>query len=259
MQWFRQGNGKNCKEGRSIRLSGMVQWIKLPAKKGIVLSKNIVGLIPAYNESAHIERVVQYGKKYLPVLVVDDGSKDDTAQKAEEAGAVVLRQVPNQGKGAALMKGFRYAIEQEYDAVVMLDADGQHDPDEIPELMKPFLEQGADLVVGLRDFSRMPIVRRCTNTIGRYMFSWALGTDIPDNQSGYRLLSSRLIEEMLKSREKGFEFEVEMVAVCVKREWKLAWVPIQTIYADEKSHIKPLRHVYHYFRIVLKARKMMRQ
>lgn len=222
------------------------------------MSKRIIGLIPAYNESAHIERVVYAGSKFLTVLVVDDGSKDDTAQKAEQAGATVLRQVPNQGKGAALMRGFHYAAQQGYDAVVMLDADGQHDPEEIPLLLQPFLEHGADLVIGLRDFSRMPLVRRCTNTIGKYMFSWALGTHIPDNQSGYRVLSARLVEEMLKSQERGFEFEVEMVAVCVKKSWKLAWVPIQTIYADERSHIRPLHHVYHYFRIVLKARRMMR-
>jgi len=125
--------------------------------------------------------------------------------------------------------------------------------------MEPFLQQDADLVIGLRDFSKMPILRRCTNTIGRCMFSWAIGADIPDNQSGYRLLSSRLMDKMISSQEKGFEFEVEMIALCAREGWKLVWVPIKTIYADEKSHIKPIRHVFHYFRIVLKARRMMRQ
>lgn len=226
---------------------------------GKQLSKRIIALVPAYNESAHIANVVLAGKKYLPVLVVDDGSKDETACIAEEAGAIVIRQMPNQGKGAALIKGFRYAREQGYDALVMLDADGQHDPGEIPKLMEPLLQQDADLVIGLRDFSKMPILRRCTNTIGRYMFSWAIGEDIPDNQSGYRLLSSRLVDKMLSSQEKGFEFEVEMIALCAREGWKLVWVPIKTIYADEKSHIKPIHHVFHYFRIVLKARRMMRQ
>ncbi len=141
----------------------------------------------------------------------------------------------------------------------MLDADGQHAPNEIPALVGSFTHTEADLVIGRRDFSKMPIIRRCSNTTGRFMLSWAMGTDIPDNQSGYRLLSARLVREMLRSRERGFEFEVEMIVVCLKQGWKLAWVPIQTIYADEKSHIRPLHHVIHYFRIVWKARRMMRE
>lgn len=223
------------------------------------MPSRIIALIPAFNESVHIERVVQASKKHLPVLVVDDGSKDNTVAKAEKSGAIVIRQVPNQGKGAALLKGFQYVVDNGYDALVMLDADGQHNPEEIPALVRPFLEDQADLVIGLRDFSKMPLLRRCTNTIGRIMFSWALNTYVPDNQSGYRLLSSRLVKEMLPSKERGFEFEVEMIAVCAKKGWKLSWVPIQTIYADERSHIKPLRHGYNYFRIVLKARKMMKE
>ncbi|NPV76973.1 MAG: glycosyltransferase family 2 protein [Anaerolineae bacterium] len=223
------------------------------------LQQKILALIPAYNESGHIHDVVKRTREFLPVLVVDDGSTDQTAVQAEEAGATVIRQRPNQGKGAALIQGFQYAVAQGYDAVVMLDADGQHDPNEIPALVKSFIHTGADLVVGKRDFSKMPIIRRCSNTIGRFMLSWAMGNEIPDNQSGYRLLSSRLVQEMIKSRERGFEFEVEMIVVCLKQGWKLAWVPIQTIYADEKSHIRPLHHVIHYFRIVWKARRTMRE
>jgi glycosyltransferase involved in cell wall biosynthesis len=219
--------------------------------------KRIVALIPAYNESARIAGVITRTLKYLPVLVVDDGSKDTTAEIARELGATVVRQVPNQGKGAALMNGFKHAVEMGYDAVVTLDADGQHDPSEIPLFLEEY-KQGADLVIGKRDFSKMPFPRNISNTIGTWSFSSALGEYCPDNQSGYRLHSRRLVEASLSSRETNFEFEVEIIVTCVVSGFKLAWVPIKTIYAGENSHIKPLRHIWHFYRVVRKTRKIVR-
>lgn len=218
----------------------------------------ILALIPAYNEALHIADVARRTRAHLPVLVVDDGSTDRTAALAEEAGATVLRQRPNQGKGAALMAGFRYAIAEGYDAVIMLDADAQHDPDEIPLFLEVFEREGSDLIIGQRTFRQMPVVRRTTNTIGTYMFSWAMGQYIPDNQSGYRLVSRRLMEATLESREGGFEFEVDMIVICVLHGYKLSWVPIRTIYAGETSHIRPVRHVIHYFRLMWQTRQRMR-
>ena len=143
-------------------------------------TSHIIALIPAYNESQHISQVVRQALKYLPVLVVDDGSQDSTALDAETAGAEVLRQVPNQGKGAALINGFRLAVQRGYDAIVMLDADGQHDPDEIPAFLKAFADSHPDLIVGQRQFRYMPRLRRTTNTFGTWVFSWAMGQPIPD-------------------------------------------------------------------------------
>jgi glycosyltransferase involved in cell wall biosynthesis len=214
-----------------------------------------LALIPAYNEAAGIAAVVAAAREYLPVLVVDDGSGDDTASLAEAAGAQVLRQVPNQGKGAALKAGFRWAIEHEFTAVLTLDADGQHDPHEIPGFLRAHRAQQADLVIGQRDFSRMPPSRRLANSIGRWSFSWAVGADIPDNQSGYRLVSRRLMQALLESSEQGFEYEVEMIAICVRRDYRLSWVPIRTIYAGEASHIRPLQHIRNYMRILWKVRR----
>ena len=191
------------------------------------------------------------------MLVVDDGSRDDTAAKAEAAGAVVLRQVPNQGKGAALRAGFRWALEQGKTAVVTLDADGQHDPAEIPSFLEAHAAKNCDLIIGERDFSHMPFVRKLSNAIGRRVFSWAMGRHIPDNQSGYRLLSRRLMEALLQSPEQGFEFEMEMIAVAVERGFTIYGVPIRTIYAGEKSHIRPIPHVIHFFRVALATRKRM--
>jgi glycosyltransferase involved in cell wall biosynthesis len=218
-------------------------------------NKKILALIPANNEASHISNVVSRAIQHLPVLVVDDGSIDQTAALAAQAGAEVFSQFPNQGKGKALMAGFRLALDKGYDAIITLDGDAQHDPDEIPLFIDRYLSGQPDLIIGKRDFRKMPLVRRTSNTIGRYMLSWALGRSIPDNQSGYRLVSRRLAQDSLKYQESGFEFEVEMVIRCVHLGYTMAWVPIRTIYGDEKSHITPFRHVVNYFRVTLHALK----
>jgi glycosyltransferase involved in cell wall biosynthesis len=218
----------------------------------------ILALIPAYNEATRVRDVVTGARAYLPVLVVDDGSADATDKVAEEAGASVLRQVRNQGKGAALRTGFRWVLDRDYEAALTLDADGQHDPNEIPKFVRAHSDRQADLIIGARDFDQIPWVRRLANTLGRWTFSWALGQPVLDNQSGYRLISRRLLEATLSSRESGFEFEVEMIVTCVERGYVLEWVPIRTIYAGEKSHINPLKHVYHFLRVVWQTRRRMK-
>lgn len=212
--------------------------------------KRIYVLIPAFNERDHVGGVVAAAARHLPVLVVDDGSRDDTVEVAKAGGAfAVISQFPNQGKGAALMNGFRQALARGAIAIIMLDADGQHDPDEIPLFLDRYRRETVDLIIGEREFAYMPWLRRNTNTIGRRMFSQALGVAVRDNQSGYRLVSARLMEMMLNSRETNFEFEVEMIVVCVLGGMSMDGVPIKTIYADERSHIKPLRHGYHFVRM----------
>jgi glycosyltransferase involved in cell wall biosynthesis len=236
----------------------------------------VLALIPAHDEAPRIGAVVAAAAVHLPVLVVDDGSSDDTARVAREAGAEVLEQRPNAGKGAALRAGFRHALEAGYDGVLTLDGDGQHDPAEIPAFLAAFAGRPAaaprrpeggpgaaaanrpDLVVGSRDFAHMPPARRLANTIGGRAFSWAVGTHVPDNQSGYRLVGRRLMEASLASAEHGFEFEVEMLATCIARGWPVAWVPIRTIYTGGPSHIRPGAHVRHFFRAVAAARRTVR-
>ena len=219
---------------------------------------NSLALIPAYNEAARITPVIRGALAHLPALVVDDGSRDETVAVAEAAGATVLRQVPNQGKGAALRAGMRWALEHGCDTVVTLDADGQHDPAEIPAFLDAYTATRADLIIGARDFGQMPAVRRVSNTFGRWSFSWALGQPVQDNQSGYRLLSRRMMEAVLDSNEQGFEFEVEMIVTCVQRGYALGWVPIRTIYAGETSHIDPLTHARNWVRLVRETRRKMR-
>lgn len=216
---------------------------------------NILILIPAYNEAERLRPVVDASLQQLPVLVVDDGSTDDTAALAQAAGAEVLQQVPNQGKGAALRAGFRQALERGYDAVITLDADGQHDTDEISLFLEAFAERKGDLIIGARDFSQMPFTRRMANMLGTWLFSWALGQRVEDNQSGYRLISRRLMDYVLQSAEEGFEFEVEMIVDCVRRGYKMDWVGIRTIYAGESSHIQPWKHTVKFIKLVMRTRR----
>ena len=218
----------------------------------------VVALIPAYQEGPRIGAVVKTARAHLPVVVIDDGSSDDTAARAETAGATVVHQLPNAGKGAALRAGFRYALDGGYAAAVTLDADGQHDPDEIPAFLDVFRERRPELVIGKRAFGEMPPVRRLANTLGGLTLSAALGRNVPDNQSGYRLIGRVLLRAMLESDESGFEFEVEMIARAIALGLPIEWVPIRTIYAGEPSHIEPWRHFREFLRVTAQARKIAR-
>ena len=222
------------------------------------LTEEIVALIPAYEEGSRIGAVVEAARRHLPVIVVDDGSTDDTADRAAVAGATVIRQVPNAGKGTALRTGFRHALEGGAAAAVSLDADGQHDPAEIPAFLEAFARSRPGLVIGRRDFGEMPAVRRLSNVLGGVALSAALGRNVPDNQSGYRLIGRVLMRAMLESDESGFEFEVEMIARCIALGLPLEWVPIRTIYAGEPSHIEPWRHFREFLRVAAKARRIAR-
>jgi glycosyltransferase involved in cell wall biosynthesis len=218
----------------------------------------ILAIIPAFDEAPRIAAVVQAAGRSLAVVVIDDGSTDDTARIAEDAGAVVLRQVPNTGKGAALRAGFAHALAAGAPAVVTLDADGQHDPTEIPRFLDAFDARRAELIVGRRDFATMPPVRRLSNTLGGLALSAALGRSVPDNQSGFRLIGRVLMRAMLESDESGFEFEVEMIARCIALGLPLESVPIRTIYEGSPSHIQPWHHLTEFVRVTRKARRIVR-
>jgi glycosyltransferase involved in cell wall biosynthesis len=224
----------------------------------------ILALIPAHDEAPRIAPVVHAALAHLPVLVVDDGSSDDTASIAEAAGARVLRQAPNQGKGAALRAGFRAALAEGAEAVVTLDGDGQHDPAELPAFLAAYARrtlagETTELIIGRRDFRRMPPLRRASNWLGTLALSAAVGRWIEDNQSGYRLVGRRLMAATLDSAESGFAFEVEMIAICLRHGWPIGWVPVRTIYADEPSHIRPMRHLREFLGVTRRARRIARE
>jgi glycosyltransferase involved in cell wall biosynthesis len=244
-------------EGGSRAASGAIEPVVRPPAL-LPGEARVVAVIPAHDEGPRIGAVVRGTMATVPAYVVDDGSSDDTEARAAEAGAIVVVQRPNRGKGAALRTGFARAIADGADAVITLDADGQHDPIEIPVFLAAFADGRPDLVVGRRDFRQMPPVRRLSNSVGGRALSWAVGRDIADNQSGYRLVSRRLMVALAGSDEDGFAFEVEMIVEAVRRGWPIAWVPIRTIYAGEPSHIRPWAHFTEFVGIVRKARRDVR-
>ncbi len=216
---------------------------------------NVLALIPAYNEEIAIQIVVRETKKFLPVLVADDGSTDATVEIARGAGAMIVQNVKNLGKGASLRIGFQYALENGYQAVLILDADGQHDPLEIPKFLESYQINKSNLIIGKRDFTKMPFTRRLANSLGSVLVNRLTRERIYDNQSGYRLIDVKLMKLLLASQEMGFEFEVEMIFACLNAGLSIDWIPIKTIYAGEKSHISPISHVTNYFRILKRVSK----
>ncbi|MBR6090446.1 MAG: glycosyltransferase family 2 protein [Anaerolineaceae bacterium] len=223
-------------------------------------NEKILALLPAYNEEAHLGAVLEAVKLQISdILVVDDGSKDNTAEAARASGVELLSRGYNLGKGESLKEGYTWALDRGYDAVIMLDSDGQHDPACIRDFIAKYRETHSPLIIGARDYSRIPLRRRIPNMIGKALFSAAVGQEIPDNQSGYRMLNRQLMERMLGSKESGYHFEVEMIAICIAENWPIEWVRIPTIYADEKSSQNPFDQIFGFPKMCLNARKIVRE
>jgi UDP-N-acetylglucosamine---dolichyl-phosphate N-acetylglucosaminyltransferase len=217
----------------------------------------VLGLIPAYDAQGMVEGVVKKALKYLPeVLVVDDGSSDNTAGEAGEAGAKVISHPRNLGKGAALKTGFRYALEKGYDAVLTMDADGQHDPDEVPKLLAA-VSPDAGIVIGARltEKEKIPPARYRANMVGVKCISWRARNALLDSQSGFRIYKAKLLREM-KVKSSGFEAESEMLMRAGIMGYKIISVPVRTIYSEEalrRSHYRTVPDTYHICIMFLKS------
>ena len=215
----------------------------------------ILALIPAWNEATRIGPIVEATRAYLPVLVVDDGSGDETPAVAEASGAQVVSHSQNRGKGVALMTGFAWALGQGYEAVITLDADGQHNPIDIPKFLAAREDDAGDLIIGRRDFGKMPFPRSRVNPFGSWLLSTALDTHIYDNQSGYRLYSRSLLET-LELTTTGFELEVEVIVQAVCQGMRIGWVDIETIYdVDKTSYFHPIKDSFRFLQMAWWARR----
>ncbi len=213
----------------------------------------ILALIPAWNEGPRLGPVVEATSAYVPVLVVDDGSRDHTVTVAERAGAAVVSHRRNRGKGVALMTGFDWALDHDYDAVLTLDADGQHDPDDIPTFLRAYETGEWDLIIGKRTFQQMPFPRGYTNPFGSWLLSLVLKERIFDNQSGFRLHGRRLLQT-LDLTTTGFELEVELIIQAVCQGMRIGWVEIRTIYGVNKtSYFHPIKDSARFLDMVWRA------
>ncbi len=190
----------------------------------------IAAVIPAYNESKRLGDVIKKTKKFVNrVIVVDDGSKDNTFDVAKKNADIVLRNVVNMGKGFALKAGFEEAVRERADAIVMLDADGQHDPAEIPKLLAGLKK--SDFVVGVRDFSKMPFRARFANNILTLIFRVLFFMNAGDSQSGFRAVKTRIYSR-IKWKSNSYGVETEMLANAAKKKIAYSEVPIKTIYHE---------------------------
>lgn len=220
-------------------------------------------LIPAYREEAHIAPVVREARDYCPdVVVIDDGSPDDTANIAVQAGAVVLEHVHNQGKGAALQTGFDYARQHGYDLAITLDADGQHAPADILAFRQAYERTRSPVIVGNRmgDVADMPWIRRLVNRFMSYLLSSAMGQYVPDTQCGYRLYHrSAFPDRLYDPHSHRFAAESEILLRVSLQGRKIGAVPIQTIYGDEKSKVRPLADTLRFLFMLLRFRKIKKE
>ena len=209
----------------------------------------LCAVIPAFNNEPTISEVVQKTRVEIDhVVVVDDGSSDDTAQLAEDAGAHVLRVPKNRGKGNALRVAFRYAVENDLDAVITLDADLQHDPSEIPNLVKHYVTHRSRVVIGnrLTDRENIPRIRYTVNRIGAYTFSWLINQPVEDSQCGFRLYDRQVIGNFQILND-GFEAEADLLLRAGKRGYKIGFVPIKTIYFPDpmsRSYYRPVKDTF---------------
>ena len=196
------------------------------------MKKKIFAVIAAYNEDEHINKVVKETRKYVDkVIVVDDGSKDKTKEMAEKANAVVLRHLINLGKGAALKTGCDYALKNKADIIIAIDADAQHDPDEIPKFMENI--KSHDVVLAYRKQSRnMPFVLKFGNWFINKTINYLYSIKIKDSQCGYRAFTAKAYKR-LKWRASDYSMESEMIAKIGKYKLSYTEVPIETIYSDK--------------------------
>lgn len=211
-------------------------------------------IIPAYNEEKTIEellnRLCGYPKE--DIVVIDDGSSDRTTDMVTKCGATLLKHGTNKGKGMAHRTGFAYAIMQNYDAVITMDADGQHAPEEIEYFLRKTGE--ADILVGTRSMSlaNMPLLRYLTNKVTSLVVSLIASHRVFDSQSGYRYISIEVLKRV-PLKTKRFQTESEILIKAGRMGFKIGAIPISTIYREEKSYINPFIDTGRFIRLAARS------
>ncbi len=217
----------------------------------------VAAVIPAFNEAPHVADVARRTRLQLEhVLVVDDGSHDATAEQAHSAGVEVLVHKQNRGKGESIKAGLRHWLEREMDYVVLLDADGQHLPEEISRFLAAAAQNPeVKMFVGSRmnDVAAMPLLRRAVNRYMSRTISRVCGQTIPDTQCGFRMLHRDVVQEILGGANR-FDYETEMLLIASRKGYRVIAVPITTVYSDEISSINPVRDTLRFFRLMRRYR-----
>ncbi|HEU5123935.1 MAG TPA: glycosyltransferase family 2 protein [Verrucomicrobiae bacterium] len=214
-------------------------------------------VIPCLNESATIGNLVERVRAYLPtILVVDDGSIDDTARIASKAGATVVKHPESLGKGAALRTGWKWVRDQKFQWTLTMDGDGQHSPTDIPAFLKRAEQAKADLVIGNRMMNPrgMPWIRRTVNRWMSERISTLAGCKLPDSQSGFRLIRLNALPDLPPTIQ-HFEIESEVLLAFARARRRIEFVPIQVIYKTEQSKIHPLVDTVRWFKWLSRVKR----
>lgn len=218
-------------------------------------------IIPAYNAAKTIGKVVRESRQYVSaVVVVDDGCTDQTTFLSEEAGAIALKHNRNKGKGAALKTAFDYVLGTHWDVFIIMDADGQHDPDDIPAFLEAHMSDHNCVFVGNRmtNPKGMPFVRKITNKVMSFIISFLIKQKVPDSQCGYKLFPKKIIAGMnLEATRYDIETELLFRASCA--DARIGSVPVRTIYADEVSTIRPVPDTVRFIKIIVSFWKMRKK
>jgi glycosyltransferase involved in cell wall biosynthesis len=206
----------------------------------------IIVAIPAYNEEQFIGDIITRAKKYADkIIVVDDGSTDATSKVARAAGAEVIRHRKNQGAGAATKTAFKVAKRGRVDILVTIDGDGQHNPDEIPQLLAPILKGKADLVIGSRflrpTLQQIPRYRKFGIDVITFLYNLGSKSRVTDSQCCFRAQNRRLIEAV-NITEPGFSFSVQVLIQARRRGFIIKEVPVSCIYHSQGSSLNPVIH-----------------
>ena len=223
---------------------------------------NVAAVIPAYFEGSRIREVAARTRLQLDrVLVIDDGSTDETSVEARAAGVEVIRHEVNQGKGAAIKTGLRRLTGTPgLQYILILDGDGQHLPEEIPAFLEEANHSHAALLVGNRmnDQRTMPLVRRLTNLTMSWSISQVCGQPIPDTQCGFRMIRTDLASA-LYCDSNNYDYETEMLVIASRLGCQVSAVPVSTIYGDETSKIHPVRDTIRFLQLMARYRQENRE
>lgn len=207
-------------------------------------------IIPCFNEERGLNALLPKLRRFLPnILIVDDGSTDGTAIAAGRHGAQVLSFSVNQGKGAAVRHALDRVRRQGYSWALIMDGDGQHSPEDIPNFFARAQASPVDLVIGnrMKQCDNMPFIRRWTNRYLSHRISALVDQSFPDTQCGFRLIRLDALKG-LDLNTTGFEIESELLAQMALAQRRIDFVPITTIYKDEQSKIHPLRDSWRWYR-----------
>jgi glycosyltransferase involved in cell wall biosynthesis len=206
-------------------------------------SIRVVAVVPAFNEAETIQQVVDGLRgKVDHILVVDDGSTDETASLARRVGAEVLEHGDNRGKGRAVRSAIEWLVDRDFTHALILDGDMQHLPSEAPRLLEAAARPGVDVVLGERRFEReaMPASRYHANRLGSHVLSWFVGLRISDTQCGFRVFRLDALRG-IALRARGYEIETEMLVKLSRRRACITTVPVTAVYAGERSKLRPVR------------------